>query len=68
MTPKQLKETATHIGTIDGIQFYEDPDDGDEVGLWAVFGREALHTDWHDLPESNDIYPNVEWFLDTYRS
>ena len=45
----------THIGTIGDVSFYEDPEQGDEQPLWAIFINKAgmfdvVHTDFWDRP------------------
>jgi hypothetical protein len=56
MTEADLKRRkATLIGTVAGITFYEDPDYGDDTGLWAVYKSEAQPTDWFHLPEMEEI-------------
>lgn len=65
MTAEYLKANATHIETVCGIHFYEDPRYGDEAGLWAVYQGKSYPTDYFHAPDADEI-GDVRDFLECY--
>lgn len=60
------RHNATLIGSVMGIDFFEDPTHGDATGMWAVLDGEAVKTDWYDLPSEAEV-EDVDDFMNCYR-
>lgn len=54
---KRLVKIATHVGTVDGVPFYESPTMGDESPLLYIShdGKAKKSLDW-ELPEKGHGY------------
>lgn len=53
---------ATFIDEVSGISFFEDPQYGDETGLWAVYKGRVTATDYFSVPDAEEIEDPAEFF------
>jgi hypothetical protein len=67
-TCRLVREGAAVVGRVAGVLFREDPEQGDEAGLWATWRGESVQTDYFDLPTPAEVGGDPEAFLAQYRA